>query len=89
MADGGFAMAAEFSESGWDEMPPDHSTISCTWRLIDRETHQAVFGWVLDLFAEKGLPKGKTVGIDGTTLEANQPCVRSCAVIAGKAKSSF
>ena len=56
---------------GWDEMPPDHSTISRTRRLIDLETHQAVFSWVLELLAEKGLLKGKTVGIDGTTLEAN------------------
>jgi transposase len=56
---------------GWDDMPPDHSTISRTRRLIDLETHQAVFGWVLKLLAEKGLLKGKTVGIDGTTLEAN------------------
>lgn len=56
---------------GWDDMPPDHSTISRTRRLIDLETHQAVFGWVLELLAEKGLLKGKTVGIDGTTLEAN------------------
>jgi len=49
----------------------DHSTISRTRRLIDVETHQAVFRWVLGLLAEKGLLKGKTVGIDGTTLEAN------------------
>jgi transposase len=51
-------------------MPPNHSTTR-TRRLIDLETHQAVFGWVLELLAEKGLLKGKTVGIDGTTLEAN------------------
>src|SRR5256712_1046117 len=56
---------------GLDQMPPDHSTISRTRRLIDVETHQAVFGWVLELLAEKGLLKGKTVGIDATTLEAN------------------
>src|SRR5215471_14513298 len=56
---------------GLDEMPPDHSTISRTRRLIDLETHQAVFRWVLELLAEKELLKGKTVGIDGTTLEAN------------------
>ena len=56
---------------GLNEMPPDHSTISRTRRLIDVETHQAVFGWVLELLAEKALLKGKTVGIDGTTLEAN------------------
>jgi transposase len=53
------------------EMPADHSTISRTRRLIDVETHQAVFRWVLELLAEKGLLKGKTVGIDATTLEAN------------------
>jgi transposase len=56
---------------GLNEMPADHSTISRTRRLIDVETHQAVFRWVLELLAEKGLLKGKTVGIDATTLEAN------------------
>lgn len=56
---------------GLDEMPPDHSTISRTRRLIDVETHQAVFRWVLELLAEKGLLRGKTLGIDATTLEAN------------------
>jgi transposase len=56
---------------GLSEMPPDHSTISRTRRLIDVETHQAVFRWVLELLAEKGLLQGKTVGIDATTLEAN------------------
>src|SRR5437016_7316006 len=56
---------------GLDQMPPDHSTILGTRRLIDVETHQAVFGWVLKLLAEKGLLKGKTLGIDATTLEAN------------------
>src|SRR6266478_1342577 len=56
---------------GLNEMPPDHSTISRTRRLIDVETHRAVFGWVLELLAENDLLKGKTIGIDGTTLEAN------------------
>ena len=56
---------------GLAEQPPDHSTISRTRRLIDVETHQAVFRWVLELLAEKGLLKGKTIGIDATTLEAN------------------
>ena len=31
---------------GLDEMPPDHSTISRTRRLIDVETHQAVLYFV-------------------------------------------
>ena len=53
------------------EAPPDHSTISRTRRLIDVETHEAVFTWMLQRLAEAGLVKGKTVGIDATTLEAN------------------
>jgi len=51
--------------------PPDHSTISRTRRLIDLETHEAVFTWMLQRLADAGLVKGKTVGIDATTLEAN------------------
>jgi transposase len=50
---------------------PDHSTISRNRRLIDLETHQEVFTWVLRVLAESKLLKGKTVGIDATTLEAN------------------
>jgi transposase len=54
-----------------DEGAPDHSTISRTRRLIDLETHQQVFGWVLERLASEGLLCGKTLGIDATTLEAN------------------
>jgi len=54
-----------------NEGPPDHSTISRTRRLIDVETHRAVFTWILGRLAEAGLVKGQTVGIDATTLEAN------------------
>ena len=53
------------------ESPPDHSTISRTRRLIDVATHEAVFSWVLKRIAAAGLLKGKTIGIDSTTLEAN------------------
>ena len=53
------------------EAPPDHSTVSRTRRLIDVETHQAVFTWVLQRLADAKLVKGKTIGIDATTLEAN------------------
>ena len=54
-----------------DKAPPDHSTISRTRRLIDLETHRAIFTWVLQGLATAGLVKGKTIGIDATTLEAN------------------
>ena len=53
------------------EAPPDHSTISRTRRLIDVETHRAVFSWILDRLATAGLVKGETLGVDATTLEAN------------------
>jgi len=56
---------------GLDEQPSDHSTVSRTRRLIDVETHRKVFFWILERLAEQGLVRGKTVGLDATTLEAN------------------
>ena len=61
----------EFVGIPLNEGAPDHTTISRTRRLIDVETHQQVFGWVLERLAEAGLVKGKRIGIDATTLEAN------------------
>src|SRR5450755_4112522 len=54
-----------------DEKTPDHVTISRTRRLIDAETHQRIFNWVLERLAQGGLLKGETIGVDSTTLEAN------------------
>jgi transposase len=54
-----------------DERSTDHSTISRTRRLIDLETHQEVFQWVLKVLADYDLLSGKTVGLDTTNLEAN------------------
>src|SRR5947208_14752837 len=54
-----------------DAAAPDHSTISRTRRLIDVETHRAVFTWVQERLVTAGLLKGRTVAIDATTLEAN------------------
>ncbi|MFN8067121.1 MAG: transposase [Vicinamibacterales bacterium] len=56
---------------GVTEAVPEHSTISRTRRLIDVETHRAVFTWILQLLATSDLLKGKTLGVDATTLEAN------------------
>lgn len=56
---------------GIDQASTDHSTISRTRRLIDLETHQEVFQWVLKVLADYDLVSGKTVGVDATTLEAN------------------
>jgi len=54
-----------------DEAAPDHSTISRTRRIIDLETHRAVFTWVQIRLVEAGLLRGKTVAVDATMLEAN------------------
>jgi transposase len=61
----------QFLGFGLDERTPDHVTISRTRRLLDEAVHQAVFGWVLRELARHRLLKGKTIGIDATTLEAN------------------
>ena len=56
---------------GMDRTPPNHSTLSRTRRRLDAETHERVFAWVLGVLAENELVRGKTLGVDGTTLEAN------------------
>jgi len=53
------------------ESTPDHSSLSVIRNRIDLETHEEVFAWVLKLLAAEGLLRGKTIGIDATTLEAN------------------
>ena len=61
----------EFLGYGIDENTPDHVTISRTRRLLEADTHKKVFDWVLERLAQAGLVKGKTMGVDSTTLEAN------------------
>jgi len=56
---------------GLDTAAPDHSTLSRTRRLIDVETHRAVFTWVQERLVAAELLTGRTVAIDATTLEAN------------------
>jgi len=61
----------QFVRLALQEAAPDHTTISRTRRLIDVETHRAMFTWVQQRLVDVGLLKGKTVAIDATTLEAN------------------
>ena len=61
----------QFLRLGLEDAAPDHSTISRTRRLIDVDTHRAVFTWVQQRLVEAGLLQGKTLAIDATTLEAN------------------
>jgi transposase len=53
------------------QQTPDHTTISKLRQVLDLETHREVFAWVLALLGRQKLLKGKTLGIDATTLEAN------------------
>jgi transposase len=61
----------EFLGYALTDATPDHSTVSRNRRLIDLQTHQEVFVWVLQVLAKEGLLQGKTLGVDATTLEAN------------------
>jgi transposase len=53
------------------EKVPDHSWLSKTRGRLPHEVHETVFGWVLELVAEKGLIRGKRIGVDASTMEAN------------------
>ena len=79
----------QFVAIGLDESTPDHSTISRSRRLIDLETHREVFGWVLGLLTDRGLIKGKRIGIDATTLEANAAMRSIVRRDTGRATRSF
>ena len=53
------------------EDSPDHSSLSYIRQRLPLTVHEAVFVWVLALLQQKKLLKGKTVGVDSTTLEAD------------------
>ncbi len=53
------------------EGSPDDSSLNRSRLRMDLETHQAVFDWVLKRLAEHELLKGRTLGVDASTLEAN------------------
>ena len=53
------------------EKVPDHSWLSKTRGRLPHEVHETVFSWVLKLLAEQGLVKGKRIGVDASTMEAN------------------
>ncbi|MCM2371587.1 transposase [Aporhodopirellula aestuarii] len=53
------------------ESTPDHSTLSLTRERLPMEIHQFAFEMILKAANDKGLLKGKTIGVDATDLEAN------------------
>ena len=56
---------------GLTEAVPDHSTLAKTRARLSLEGHQRVFDWVLRRLAAGGLVKGKRIGVDASTMEAN------------------
>lgn len=62
---------AEFLGIAADKKTPDHSTMSRVSQRLPMEVFEEVFVFVLKIATEKKLIKGKTVGVDSTTLEAN------------------
>ena len=61
----------QFLQLGASEAVPDHSTLARTRARLPLEVHDAVFALVLGLVAAHGLVKGRRVGVDASTLEAN------------------
>jgi len=55
----------------FNEASPDHSSLTKIRQRLPEVVHERVFAHVLALAHEKNLLKGKTVGVDSTTLEAN------------------
>jgi transposase len=54
-----------------DKGTPDHSSMTNTRKRLPAAVFDEVFQFVLGIAAAKQLIAGKTVGVDGTTLEAN------------------
>jgi len=61
----------QFLKLGTREAVPDHSTLSRTRARLPLEVHEAVFTLVLRLVAARGLVRGRRVGVDASTMEAN------------------
>jgi hypothetical protein len=45
--------------------------LSKTRSRLPHEVHEQVFGWILNLVAERGLVRGERIGVDSSTMEAN------------------
>ena len=61
----------EFLGLAIQEDSPDHSSLTVIRNRLPLEAHHQVFAWVLQLAEAQRLLRGKTVGVDSTTLEAD------------------
>ena len=53
------------------ETAPDHSTLSVTRSRLPLEIHHAVFGLLLEIADKHDLVRGKRIGVDASTQQAN------------------
>jgi transposase len=60
------------------EAPPDHSTISRTRRLIDLETHEAVFTWMLQHLPTQASWRGRPSASTRRRWRRTRRCAASC-----------
>ena len=61
----------EFLGVGLGDRVPDHSSLTVIRQRLPLDIHEEAFVFVLRMLSEKGLLRGKTIGVDATTLEAN------------------
>jgi transposase len=54
-----------------DESVPDHSSLSRIRSRFSLEVHDQVFQFVIGVLDKEGLIKGKRIGVDASTMEAN------------------
>lgn len=61
----------EFLGVAWADTVPVHASMTVIRQRLPETVFDAVFHKVLGLLDQRGLLRGKTVGVDATTLEAN------------------
>ena len=64
----------DFVGLGLTESVPDHSPMTRIRQQLPLEVYHGVFGHLQKLLAGKKLFSGKFLGVDSSTMEANDPC---------------
>ena len=68
---------------------PDHSSLSRIRQRLGTGVLVEIFGWVLEVLRTEGLLRGKCLGVDSTTLEANASMKRIQHRVDGKTYREF
>ena len=61
----------QFLGIGLTGRAPDHSSLSIIRHRLSKEAHEKAFQLILAILGQEGLLRGKTLGIDATTIEAS------------------